>query len=281
MSAARTGRTARPRPPLFRALGAADPPIQVMVDGQHYKQVEIFKHDSWAATALYAGAAGRITCKFNRIQPILGFPTLWLGKRLAERERCALERLADLPQIPKPLGSVFADGRRLRNAVARIFIPGHPLGKHETVGAGFFSSLREAILEMHRRGIAYVDLHKRENVIVGDDGRPYLVDFQINLDITHPRLRWLPGMRTIFDWFREGDIYHLEKHVHQANPQGASTPRPEIPLWLGLHRKIAVPFRELRRRLLVARGIRLGRGSVATEVFAEDAVRRESTARAA
>jgi hypothetical protein len=274
-------RTARPRPPLFRALGAVDPPMEVVVDGQRYEQVEIYKHDSWAATALYAGAAGRITCKFNRIQSILGFPTLWLGKRLAERERCALERLADLPQIPKPLGPVFVGGQRLRNAVARVFIPGHPLGKHETVGPGFFASLREAILEMHHRGIAYVDLHKRENVIVGDDGRPYLVDFQINLDITHPRLRWLPGIRTVFDWFREGDLYHLEKHIRRADPQAATATRLEIPSWLRFHRTIAVPFRELRRRLLVARGIRLGRGSVATEVFAEDAVRRESTAQAA
>jgi hypothetical protein len=274
-------RTARPRPPLFRALGAANPPMVIVVDGQRYEQVEIYKHDSWAATALYAGAAGRITCKFNRIQPILGFPTLWLGKRLAERERCALERLADLPQIPKPLGPVFVEGQRLRNAVARVFIPGHPLGKHETVGPKFFTSLRGAILEMHRRGIAYVDLHKRENVIVGDDGRPYLVDFQINLDITHPRLRWLPGIQTVFDWFREGDLYHLEKHIRQADPQAATASRLEIPAWLRLHRTIAVPFRELRRRLLVARGIRLGRGSVATEVFAEDAVRRETAARAA
>lgn len=272
---------ARPRPPLFRALGAANPPLEVTVEGQRYEQVEIYKHDSWAATALYASASKQIICKFNRTQPILGFPTRWLGKRLAERERSALERLADLPQVPKTLGPVFVDGRRLQNAVARVFIPGHPLGKNEKVGPKFFPSLRAAILEMHRRGISYVDLHKRENVIVGDDGRPYLVDFQINLDITHPRLRWLPGIQTIFDWFCEGDLYHLEKHIRRADPQSEATTPLEIPAWLRFHRTVAVPFRELRRRLLVARGIRLGRGSVETEVFAEDAVRRESAARAA
>ena len=41
------------------------------------------------------------------------------------------------------------------------------------------------------------------------------------------------------------------------------------------------PLRQLRRRFLVARGIRLGRGAVETEAFPEDAVRRESAARAA
>jgi hypothetical protein len=155
------------------------------------------------------------------------------------------------------------------------------LGKHESVSPDFFSTLRTAILEMHSRGIAYVDLHKRENVIVGDNGQPYLVDFQICLDITHPRFRWLPGIRAIFDRFCEGDLYHLEKHIRRTDPNSAAISPNEIPIWLRLHRTIAVPFRELRRRLLVARGIRLGRGSVNTEVFAEDAVRRESAARAA
>jgi hypothetical protein len=131
---------------------------------------------------------------------------------------------------------------------------------------------------MHVRGIAYVDLHKRENIIVGDDGRPYLVDFQISFDATILRHRWMPGLHAAFDQLCLGDMYHLEKHVRRTDSAGYLP--PEIPLWLQFHRLIAVPFRQLRRRLLVARGIRTGRGSVASEVFAEDAVRRES-ARAA
>jgi hypothetical protein len=130
---------------------------------------------------------------------------------------------------------------------------------------------------MHRRGIAYVDLHKRENIIVGDDGRPYLVDFQISFDMTHPRLRWLPGVQFAFDQLCVGDLYHLEKHVRRSDASALAYHPPEIPAWLRLHRLIAVPFRQLRRRMLVARGIRTGRGAVASEVFAEDAVRRESS----
>jgi hypothetical protein len=270
-------RVARPRPPLFRALGAAEPPAEVVVDGRRYERIEIFKHDSWAATALYSGAAGRIVCKFNRTQSVAGLPMMWLGRRLAEREHRALSRLADLPQIPTPLGAVYANGARLRNAVARKFIAGHPLGKDERLRGDFFSSLRRALREMHVRGIAYVDLHKRENIIVGDDGRPYLVDFQISFDATHPRLRWMPGLRAAFDQLCAGDLYHLEKHVRRADALGAAYSPPAIPVWLQVHRVFAVPFRQLRRRLLVARGIRTGRGAVASEVFAEDAVRRESS----
>ena len=267
----------RPRPPLFRALGASEPPAEVEVDNKRFTITELYKHDSWAATALYTGVSERIVCKFNRVQPVLGLPMLWLGRRLAEREHRALSRLADLPHIPKPLGAVYANGRRLRNAVARSFVAGHPLGKNERVGANFFPSLHSALREMHRRGIAYVDLHKRENIIVGDDGRPYLVDFQISFDVTHPRLRDIPGIRLVLDQLCVGDLYHLEKHIRHADPQATEYHPPEIPAWLRLHRLFAVPFRQLRRRLLVARGIRTGRGAVASEVFAEDAVRRESS----
>lgn len=269
-------RVARPRPPLFRALGSAEPPESIEVDGKTYHRIEIYKHDSWAATALYTGSDGQIVSKFNRVQPVLGLPMSWLGKRLAEREHHALSRLADLPQIPTPLGPVLVNGRRMPNAVARRYIAGHPLAKDEVVGPDFFPTLRAALLEMHRRGIAYVDLHKRENVIVGDDGRPYLVDFQISFDVTHPRLRWISGARTVFGGLAAGDLYHLEKHIRKSTGGTVELGPPPIPAWLKVHRLVAVPFRQLRRRLLVARGIRTGRGAVATEVFAEDAVRRES-----
>ena len=79
-------RTVRPRPPLLRALGAGEPPRTVEIDGNTYRWVETFKHDSWAATGLYSGANGAIVCKFNRTQPIFGFPMTWLGRRLARRE---------------------------------------------------------------------------------------------------------------------------------------------------------------------------------------------------
>ncbi|MBM3978800.1 MAG: hypothetical protein FJ304_00680 [Planctomycetes bacterium] len=166
-----------------------------------------------------------------------------------------------------------------RNAVARTFIAGHPLGAGERVGPDFFPELRAALAAMHAHGIAYVDLHKRENIIVGDDGRPYLVDFQICFDVTHPRVRWVPGTRWAFEQLCIGDVYHLGKHVAKSAPGEAVAP-PPIPLWLRLHRVFAVPFRQMRRRLLVARGIRNGSGAAASEMFAEDAVRREQ-ARAA
>jgi hypothetical protein len=266
--------SSRPRPPVLRALGSADPPLTVTVGGSRYARYEILKHDSWAATAVYAGPGGRIVCKFNRIQPVFGLDTVWLGRRLAARERRALERLADLPNVPNSLGEVVVDGQVWPNAVARRYVSGHPLRCGERVRPDFFPTLRELLAEMHRRGIAYVDLHKRENIIVGDDGRPYLIDFQIGFDATHPRIAGLLGVPQLFEVLCQSDLYHLQKHIAHHTPEAA--PVVDRPWWIQAHRMIAVPFRQLRRRLLVAAKVRTGAGHVTTEQFAEDAVRNAS-----
>ena len=267
----------RSRPPLFRALGASDPPAEVSIGGRPFRRTDLFKHDSWAATALYTDPAGRkVVCKFNRVQPALGIGLGWLGRRLAARESRILELLRDLSTVPDPCGPVRVNGRVLPNTAARVFIPGHPLARDEWVNDDFFPTLEATLRAMHARGIAYVDLHKRENIIVGDDGRPYLIDFQIGFDATHPRVRWIPGVRSVFELLYRSDLYHLGKHAARHRPDLYGTESADArPWWIDLHRTLAVPFRELRRRLLVAAGVRSGKGRVTTEHAPEDAVRRE------
>jgi hypothetical protein len=266
---------ARPRPPFLRALGASEPPEQVEIDSQPYHLVRIFKHDSWAATALYANAWTRIVCKFHRRQPVAGIPMRWLGAFAARREAAMLRRLADVPNVPRLCGTVHADSKVVPNAVAREYIPGHPLGAGERVPDGFFAELRELLAEIHRRGLAYVDLHKRENILVGDDRRPYLIDFQIGFAV---RDWWLARSmigRPILRVLQQSDLYHLSKHVARCRPDLAG-PLTERPWWIKLHRLVAQPFRTLRRRMLVGLGVRTGRGKVESEAFVEDGLRTEA-----
>jgi hypothetical protein len=132
---------------------------------------------------------------------------------------------------------------------------------------------------MHRRGIAYVDLHKRENILVGDDGRPYLIDFQIGFDSANRRVQWVPGLRAVFAVLCRSDLYHLSKHIARHRPgQQVAGLDDARPWWIDLHRSFAAPFREFRRRLLVALRIRSGLGRATTEHAPEDAVRREREA---
>ena len=101
----------RKRPAWLRALGDADPPPTVRVAGRDYGLLTVFKHDSWAATALYADPEGdRITCKFNRMQPVFVIPMQWLGRILARREARFLQLLAPVALVPDEMGPVAAQG---------------------------------------------------------------------------------------------------------------------------------------------------------------------------
>src|SRR5262249_8610660 len=154
----------------------------IVTGNLRYDRVDIFKHDSWAATARYRcerPGVPDIVCKFNRIQSILGLPMSWLGRRLAQREGQALRDLAGLDGIPAVCGPIVSDGRILPNAVAHDYVDGHPLGSDERPDDRFFARLLTLLLAVHDRKIAYMDLHKRENVLVGDDGKPWLIDFQV------------------------------------------------------------------------------------------------------
>ena len=97
---------ARKRPAVLRALGNRELPEVVEVDGQLHRLVETFKHDTWAATGLYAAGNQQIVCKFNREQSILGLPARWIGRLLGHRERTALRRLAGIEGIPGERGAV-------------------------------------------------------------------------------------------------------------------------------------------------------------------------------
>ena len=180
----------KPRPRWLKALGLESPPESLQIAGVPHRLREVFKHDSWAATALYEDPEGVLrVVKLHRQAPALGLPLGWLGRRTASNERRLLEQLAGLQGIPALAGPVRGAGPVLRHAVARDYVAGHPLGNREPVSDTFFPDLNRLLKEMHKRRTVYVDLHKRENIIVNERGEPCLIDFQISL--TWPR--WLPS----------------------------------------------------------------------------------------
>ena len=281
-------KTTRERPALFRALGKKSPPQTITVQGLNYELQEVFKHDSWAATALYKkteqnGAQQdqhsnqEIVCKFNRTQSILGLPVGWLGRWLASREAFAMQRMAHVAGIPNDSGDVIAQGKHLPNAVAHEFVPGHPLGHDEKVDDHFFPDLLAHLREVHHQKMAYVDLHKRENILVGDDNKPYLIDFQICYRSAAMHCFTLPTTKLILRLLQYSDLYHFTKHVKRLRAdqieQLGLTKYAKRPWWIRAHRVIAVPFRQTRRKFLSLIGVRGKSGRSATETFAEHAFR--------
>jgi len=271
----------RKRPALFRALGKDDPPAEVTIRGVPYRREAIYKHDSWAATSVYINDAGeRAICKFNRRQPVFIVPMGWLGRALAAREAAFLNRLADTGCVPEDLGPVSANGRMLPYAMARVFIEGVAFRSPDQVDEAFFEALRDGLTRIHEHDVAYVDLHKRENILIAADGRPVFLDFQVSYGLRKSWLGGGPVSRYVLRQLQELDDYHYLKHVSKCCPDMI----PDADRYLQrtglvrLHRRIARPFKYLRKKLLIGLRIRDASGRVETELEPEIAFRREGRA---
>ncbi len=76
-------------------------------------------------------------------------------------------------------------------------------------------------IAIHERNIAYVDANKRENILYGEDGRPWLIDFQISF--FHDPRGWNFVKRWWMRRFVRADWYHYHKHKVRLLPS-ACTP---------------------------------------------------------
>lgn len=277
MNDSRSNSDVRPRPGSLRALGQEEPPARIEVGGHPCDRLSVLKHDSFAATALYQGPAGKIIAKFNRQAPMLGVPMRWLGRALGRREAAVLQRLAGLEGIPQHAGEVRIDGKPAPYATAHHYIEGHPLADGERVDDAFFPTLVQLLQKVHERGVAHVDLNKRENILVGDDGKPHLIDYQIHFALSP---RW-PGnslpFRLMLRLLQRSDDYHLLKHRVRLRPdqlpEGMRDMKALRPWWIRAWRYIATPWREGRRRVLVALRVRSGKGRAESEHQPEVAFR--------
>ncbi|MEE9296793.1 MAG: hypothetical protein V3W34_17755 [Phycisphaerae bacterium] len=230
------------------ALGPTAPPKTIRAADKEFHFVRLLKHDFFAATAVYQGDAGRVIAKFGRTEPILGLPAQWIGRLLAWHEATIYAALADLEAVPAFVGRCGPTG------IVHEFIEGAPLTPGQSVPDAFFDRLREAVDALHARGMAYVDLEKRQNVIAGDDGRPYLIDFQISWYL--PRryggetlpARWLRRR------FQEGDRYHLLKLQRRIRRDQLTAEQIRQsyrkPFHVKLHRWLTWPMLKTRRTML-------------------------------
>jgi RIO-like serine/threonine protein kinase len=193
----------------------------------------------------------------------------WLGRYLAYREHDFLHQLRDVEGIPKVYRSVIASGKIESNAVAHDFVAGNPLSLCNKVPLGFFDRVEALLAVLHGKRIAYVDLHKQENVLVGDDGLPYLIDFQVSIQCSRGILGGV-----LMRMLKDLDLFNVAKHRRIHGQTSLSSRERKLPWWLNIHRAIAVPFRTLRRNLLVLLRVRAGHGSSCTEVAPEIGLRR-------
>ena len=105
------------------------------------------------------------------------FVGLCVRARLSCRARVSSRRawraLAGHPAVPPFVGRIDA------LAFAVEYWPGERFSGRtlEALPAEFGERLGAAFSEMHRRGVVHLDLRHRSNVMIGEGGDPFLIDF--------------------------------------------------------------------------------------------------------
>lgn len=229
----------------MRALGRRELPDKIDLGGIEYRLLRTVKHDFFAATGFYENSSGqRVVLKISRTQDFAGIPMLWSGKLLSGRELRFYRKLDDLPNVPRLLGTVGETG------FVHEYVPGRPLSRDKPVPDGFFRQLQDLLDELHRRGMAYVDTNKCQNILLGDDGRPHLIDFQISWDLQELGNSWLN--RLWVSHLQRSDLYHVLKHKRRMRPDELTPLEREQSqrqsLLLRLHRFVFKPYFRFRRR---------------------------------
>lgn len=238
----------KPRHEWLYAVPGGAMPRAVRCQGRIWEHVETFKHDFFAATGLYRCGDALGVLKLGRMTDVFTIPTRFIGRFLARREAHMYELLDGLPGVPRWIGRVGDTG------ILHEFVPGHPLGRDERVSDAFFDELFALLREVHGRDMAYVDLNKRQNILVGDDGRPYLIDFQISLHLPPTGWRRLAPVRWLLARFQHEDWYHSLKHKRRVRPdlltESERADVERLSFWIKLHRVVSRPITQLRRRTL-------------------------------
>jgi len=243
----------------MRALGASEMPERIRVESGEYEHRETLKHTFYAATGLYVRGEERAVIKLGRSTSFFGLPLGWAGRWLVRRELELYRRVDDIPGVPRCLGS------HGEYAFGHAYVEGHPMRRSEIVPEPFFPQLERLVEEIHRREIAYVDLSKPENILVGDDGRPWLIDFGIawhwpSAERRRGVKRLLPGFvgRFVLRHLQEADRFHMLKHWRRAAPETLTPERMAFAStrrgFIRAHGLIRKPWRRFRVRFYAAIG---------------------------
>lgn len=149
-------------------------------------------------------------------------------RAMLRREYSVYQRLQGIRGIPRCDGLVAGEDLVLE------FVPGGSLRELRLDGAArerFFAELLALIRAIHGAGVAHADLKRKDNILVGPDGQPFLIDFgmAVTVDASSGRLR-----RWLFQQARRTDLnaWFKLKYQRQARTVAAADAaiyRPTIP----------------------------------------------------
>ena len=138
------------------------------------------------------------------------------GRFLIWREKKAYHRLEGLSGVPALFGAT--------GGIALIIeeIQGTAIGSMEvikTLDEKFFSDLKNLIERFHDRGIVHCDLKRAPNIMRGNDGNPYIIDWAAS--ISKPEFGFFP-LSLIYKRFIQDDLNAITKIKLKYRPESVS-----------------------------------------------------------
>lgn len=143
-----------------------------------------------------------------------------LGRWLTAREQRAYRQLEGLDLVPALLGRVD------RHAFVMEYRPGRLLSRslREELSPHFLAELERGVSEMHARGIVHLDLSHRSNILLGEDGRPVLLDFATAIRIA-PRGRARRSLISLLAAFDRRALRKWKSKLGSGSGEGDSLTR--------------------------------------------------------
>ncbi len=173
-----------------------------------------------------------------------------VGPILIHREYGALRKLTGVDGIPQLVTKID------RYALAIQHVSGISLDQHvcKSITNEFYKELRRVIDDMHSRGIAHCDLRSRGNVMLGDDGRPYVIDFAACVFLgkgLNPFIKWLFNQFVLADC---NAVLRIKKRMSADLLSDADKAELAIPLpFERPARAFGETVRKITRKLLTCR----------------------------
>ncbi len=191
-------------------------PDETVIEGETYRYEKTLKDDLWSVNVLYRNDDGKgyiLKLTDARTVPALVLrPLLML---LLRHEYNIYKMLADLDGIPK-LGPCYG-----RMGYFHEYVEGrslHDVPNGDELPDDFFDRLIAIFDKLHERRIIHLDMQKRGNVIVAEDGSPYLIDFQLCIHFkprSGPLGRWSDRL---FRALVPEVLYHVYKQKRHFQP---------------------------------------------------------------
>ena len=128
-----------------------------------------------------------------------------VGRFLVWRESRAYKRLKNVDGVPTLYRVIDGlalvvekiQGRSLENLEKEMLLP-----------ESFFDGMKDLVDRCHERGLAHCDLKRAPNTILGEDGRPYIIDWGASISKTECRV---PPLQLIYQRFLLDDYMAITK----------------------------------------------------------------------